>query len=262
MKKSMLLFLATVIASSTLLPTSARSGASTKSSALAVYDRWRNEVLAPLPSGINTPHFSLASSTVRTDTNTARIQFIVAGQISDFALQIKPVNVERTTDGQLKRETAGRVSEVHRSDGVLIESPSPIPMVELIMNIPIDEMTNAIEVKEVPEGKLKIFKTLLLPLGNTSFANVVGRIVRTPESNARLFKRVGLVASFQDPFPPPCPPNCDPPGQGRCVNITVCNDTCGCFGQCCLEGAADIDTTNCTVTCQLRRCTPRECLNQ
>jgi hypothetical protein len=240
------------------------SAAPEKSAAFTAYQRWRSKVLSRRSDDAEPPHFSLAVSTERIDAESARMEFVIVGQRSDFTLKLQPVKLKTGSDGQLIKEAIGEATEIRRSPTVSGRSQFLTLTTDFSVQITVDKSANAIEVRGGDgSGMMKIFRSLLLPLRSTISANVVGTVFRPSKSNLSAFKKAAFGMNVQNP--PPCPGynpptnTCDPPGAGECVNLTVVCDSGQVIGVCCLGGAADIDTANCTITCQFRRCTPREC---
>lgn len=221
MKKSSLLCLITFLMCA--FPVAAQE----KTSALETYAKWRREVLGRLPSGPATPHYSVATVTRRVDANSAQIEFTVVGKLSGYTLEIQPIKL----GAQQEREVAGELSTSSVRGRAEDGSLNPISDGEAI--IPVNSQANAIEVKWTPEGVAEEMSyTLVLPLENTSSANVFGVIVSPSKSTGSTFRKIGLTSL-----------------DGPCFYAVGQSSRCGTMVACCYGRCARFNFVNCTVTC-------------
>ncbi|RMG06440.1 MAG: hypothetical protein D6735_04025, partial [Acidobacteria bacterium] len=84
-------------------------------SALETYAKWRRVVLGRHSNGISTPHYSVAAVSKRTQDGKAQIEFVVVGQMSGYTLEIQPIKIQESPNGQTNREVAGEMSKVRQN---------------------------------------------------------------------------------------------------------------------------------------------------
>jgi hypothetical protein len=198
-----------------------------KTSSFETYAKWRREVLGRLPSGPATPHYSVATVTRRVDADSARIEFTVVGKMSGYTLEMQPVKL----GAQQEREVAGELTTSRMRGRAEDDSLNPISDGEAI--IPVNSQANAIEVKWTPEGVAEgMSYTLVLPLENTSSANVFGMILTSPKPTASTFRKIGLTSL-----------------DGPCFYAVGQSVRCGSLVACCYGRCARFDFVNCAVTC-------------
>ena len=163
-------------------------------SALETYAKWRRVVLGRHPGGISTPHYSVATVTKHLPDGKAQIEFAVVGQMSSYTLEIQPIKIKESSDGQTSREVTGEMSKVRQNIPPRLISPSYIS--EPVAIISVGSAANAIEVKWTTFGATKeISTTLLLPLEDVPVASVFGVIVTPPEVAATIYKKTTFAST-------------------------------------------------------------------
>lgn len=195
-----------------------------KTSALEAYAQWRNAASEHL-GNINNIHYSLATLTQRVDSQTARIDFAVVGQMPSLNLEIRPLRIQKGANGEMSREIVGDALQSRQE--LSIDKNNPNPIAELTTIIPIDKTVNAVEVewKFNARGEEMSYK-LILPLEKTPSANTLGIIPTALNAN--------LI--------PLCPRGC--------YEVSGNNQRCGFFYKCCGSTIGNsVDYTTCRVTC-------------
>lgn len=199
-----------------------------------MYGKWRREVLALSPGGVASAHHAIATKVVRLNESSARIEFMLAGKMSDLSLEIRPVVLGNTVDGgaAVLTEAGERtlVKQVATSRSTEVN-----PIRETTAIVPVSNKADALEIKWTgKDGVKNSSATMIVPLGETPYLGVVGIIPQI---------KVGQPASNQASFG-------DNEFEVECETVTLSNSTCGTKTKSCKKAVGHItDGVNCTITC-------------
>lgn len=134
-------------------------------SAMRAYFEWKDEVLAKQEQGYQTPHYCLASVTQRIDLDTAQVDFCVGGTMTDFTIEIQPLQINKNSDGTFTQKITGKKTTTSLK-GFSDNSYSLIGGVKVTAQI--TDNTSALEVKWIiNDGKGVRIITSINKLDNT-----------------------------------------------------------------------------------------------
>ena len=96
------------------IATQQRTGASTVS---AAYTKWREDSLRKYALGALTPHYAVAIVAQRLDDNTAQVEMLIAAEMKNYTVTIKPVTLTRLASGETTTTVAGNVVTIDQKAG-------------------------------------------------------------------------------------------------------------------------------------------------
>lgn len=86
-------------------------------SALGVYKIWRDETLRSYALGASTPHYAIAIVAERLDDSTAQIEVLIAAEMKQYTVTIKPVTLNRLPSGETESRAAGNAVTIDQKAG-------------------------------------------------------------------------------------------------------------------------------------------------
>lgn len=85
--------------------------------ALAAYTKWRADTLLNYPQGLLTPHYAVAIVAERLNDNTAQVEMLIAAEMKNYTVTIKPVTLTRLASGETTTTVAGKVVTIDQKAG-------------------------------------------------------------------------------------------------------------------------------------------------
>ncbi len=147
--------------------------AQNQSPALRAYTKWQNETLAKQERGLATPHYCLASITQRVDNATAQIDFLAAGIMNSFTLEIQPLQINQQDKGtylKIGEKTVTSASGFSSND---------MSQTELRAIASVPSQANALEVKWfVNDGQPRKQFTAIMSLDTKPAENIMSVITK------------------------------------------------------------------------------------
>ena len=121
--------------------------------ALAAYTNWRDKTLANYAQGVNTPHQAVAVITQRLDDSTAQFEFLLAADMKQYTVTVRPVSLTRQDNGSYLASPVGKVMTLKQKAGKkLTQGPDKIRVGDSTAIIPVTKATQALEVTWAPKN--------------------------------------------------------------------------------------------------------------
>lgn len=89
----------------------------TSPTALAAYTKWREETLRNHALGALTPHYAIAIVAERLDDSTAQVEVLIAAEMKQYTVTIKPVTLNRLPSGETESRAAGNAVTINQKAG-------------------------------------------------------------------------------------------------------------------------------------------------
>lgn len=118
-----MLNLSTILLFVSLLAFSFQGGATTtitqnsKPSTLATYAKWRTDTLLNYSQGLLTPHYAVVVVAQRLDDSTAQVEVLIAAEMKQYTVTIKPVTLNRLPSGETESKPAGNAVTIDQKAG-------------------------------------------------------------------------------------------------------------------------------------------------
>ncbi len=85
--------------------------------AFVIYSKWRTDTLLNYPQGLLTPHYAVTIVAQRLDDNTAQVEMLIAAEMKNYTVTIKPVTLTRLASGETTTTVAGNVVTIDQKAG-------------------------------------------------------------------------------------------------------------------------------------------------
>lgn len=89
----------------------------TLSTVMVAYTKWRDEALRNFVLGALTPHYAVAIVAQRLDDSTAQVEVLIAAEMKQYTVSIKPVTLNRLASGETESRAAGNAVTINQKAG-------------------------------------------------------------------------------------------------------------------------------------------------
>lgn len=96
---------------------SAPTQASQLPAVLTTYTQWRDETLRNYALGALTPHYAVAIVAQRLDDSTAQVEVLIAAEMKQYTISIRPVMLNRLPSGETETKPAGNAVTIDQKAG-------------------------------------------------------------------------------------------------------------------------------------------------
>lgn len=151
--------------------------------ALAAYDKWRNDSLPNYAQGLLTPHYAVAIVAQRLDGDTARVEMLLAADMKHYTITIQPVTLTRQPNGETVTTPVGKAVTINQKAGrKLTQGPDKIRIGEMTTLVPVTKTAQALEITWEPKNDKKDdpSNACVVRLGKEPEAVVNGYIAGAP----------------------------------------------------------------------------------
>ena len=150
---------------------------------LAAYTKWRDETLRNFALGALTPHYAVAIVAQRLDDSTAQVEMLIAAEMKQFTISIKPVTLNRLASGETESKAAGNVVMIDQKAGDKFDKGADkIRIGQTMTTVPISKAVQALEIIWTPKNDNKddFANTCIVQLGKEPTVTVNGYVLGGP----------------------------------------------------------------------------------
>ncbi len=120
---------------------------------LDVYTKWRDETLRNYALGSLTPHYAVAIVAQRLDDSTAQVELLIAAEMKQFTISIKPVTLNRLASGETESKPAGNTVTIDQKAGDKLGTGSDkIRIGRTTTLVPVSRSVQALEITWAPKN--------------------------------------------------------------------------------------------------------------
>ncbi len=151
--------------------------------ALVSYTKWRDETLRNYALGALTPHYAVAIVAQRLDDATAQVEVLIAAEMKQYTVSIKPVTLNRLASGETESKPAGNAVTIDQKAGDKLGTGSDkIRIGETTTTVPVSRAVQALEITWTPknENKEGFANTCIVRLSKEPEVIVNGYIIGEP----------------------------------------------------------------------------------
>jgi hypothetical protein len=128
----------------------------TSPTALATYTKWRDETLRGFAMGTLTPHYAAAIVAQRLDDSTAQVEVLIAAEMKQFTISIKPVTLNRLPSGETESKPAGNAVTIDQKAGDKLGTGSDkIRIGQMTTAVAVGKVVQALEISWTPKNDNK-----------------------------------------------------------------------------------------------------------
>lgn len=121
--------------------------------ALAAYTKWRDETLRNYTLGALTPHYAVAIVAERLDDSTAQVEVLIAAEMKQYTVSIRPVTLNRLPSGETESKAAGNAVTINQKAGDKFGTGSDkIRIGRTTTLVPISRAVEALEITWAPKN--------------------------------------------------------------------------------------------------------------
>ncbi len=151
--------------------------------ALASYTKWRDEALRNHTLGALTPHYAVAIVAQRLDDSTAQVEVLIAAEMRQYTISIKPVTLNRLPSGETETKPAGNVVTIDQKAGDKLGTDSDkIRIGQTTTTVPVSRAVQALEITWTPKNDNRegFANTCIVRLGREPEVLVNGYVIGEP----------------------------------------------------------------------------------
>ena len=151
--------------------------------ALAAYTKWRDETLRNYSLGALTPHYAVAIVAQRLDDSTAQVEVLIAAEMKQYTISIKPVTLNRLASGETESKAAGNAVTIDQKAGDKLGTGSDkIRIGQTMTTVAVGKVVQALEITWTPknENKEGFANTCIVQLGKEPTVMVNGYVIGSP----------------------------------------------------------------------------------
>ncbi|MBL8169268.1 MAG: hypothetical protein JNJ50_14015 [Acidobacteria bacterium] len=155
----------------------------TVATALGAYTKWRDEALRNHTQGALTPHYAVAIVAQRLDDSTAQVEVLIAAEMKQYTVSIKPVTLNRLPSGEAESKPAGNVVAIdQKASDKLGTGSDKIRIGQTTTTIPISKTVQALEITWTPKNDNKegFANTCIVRLSKEPEVLVNGYVIGSP----------------------------------------------------------------------------------
>lgn len=122
-------------------------------SALPAYTKWRDETLRNHALGALTPHYAVVIVAQRLDDSTAQVEVLIAAEMKQYTISIKPVTLNRLPSGETEPKPAGSVVTIDQKAGDKLGTGSDkIRIGQMTTSVTVSRLVQALEITWKPKN--------------------------------------------------------------------------------------------------------------
>jgi len=84
---------------------------------MSAYTKWREESLRNYALGALTPHYAVVIVAQRLDDSTAQVEILIAAEMKQYTVSIKPVTLNRLASGETESKPVGNTVTIDQKAG-------------------------------------------------------------------------------------------------------------------------------------------------
>lgn len=152
-------------------------------SAVAAYTKWRDETLRNYTQGTLTPHYAVAIVAERLDDSTAQVEVLIAAEMKQYTVSIRPVTLNRLASGETESKAAGNAVTIDQKAGDKLGTGSDkIRIGRTTTLVPIGRAVQALEITWSPKNDKSDdpSNTCIVRLSKEAEVVVNGYVIGTP----------------------------------------------------------------------------------
>ncbi len=124
--------------------------------AVIAYTQWRDETLRNYAVGALTPHYAVAIVSQRLDDSTAQVEVLIAAEMKQYTVSIKPVTLNRLPSGETESKPAGNAVTIDQKAGDKLGTGSDkIRIGQTTTTVPVGKAVEALEITWTPKNDNK-----------------------------------------------------------------------------------------------------------
>ncbi len=150
---------------------------------LTAYTKWRTDTLPNYAQGLLTPHYAVAIVAQRLDDSTAQVEVLIAAEMKQYTVSIKPVTLNRLPSGEAESKPAGNVVAIdQKASDKLGTGSDKIRIGQTTTTIPISKTVQALEITWTPKNDNKegFANTCIVRLSKEPEVLVNGYVIGSP----------------------------------------------------------------------------------
>ncbi len=150
---------------------------------LVAYTKWRDETLRNYALGALTPHYAVAIVAQRLDDSTAQVEVLIAAEMKQYTVTIKPVTLNRLPSGETESKVAGNAVMIDQKAGDKLGTGSDkIRIGQTTTTVAVGKAVEALEITWTPknENKEGFSNTCIIQLGKEPTVMVNGYVLGEP----------------------------------------------------------------------------------
>jgi hypothetical protein len=121
--------------------------------ALAAYDKWRNDSLPNYAQGLLTPHYAVSIIAQRLDDHTAQVEMLLAADMKHYTITIRPVALVRQPNGEMTTTPVGNAVTINQKAGrKLTQGADKIRIGEMTTLVAVTKAAQALEITWAPKN--------------------------------------------------------------------------------------------------------------
>lgn len=151
--------------------------------ALGLYAKWREETLRNYAQGTLTPHYAVVIVAQRLDDSTAQVEMLIAAEMKQYTVSIKPVTLNRLASGETESKSAGNAVTIDQKAGDKFDKGADkIRIGQTMTTVPISKAVQALEIIWTPKNDNKddFANTCIVQLGKEPAVTVNGYVLGGP----------------------------------------------------------------------------------
>ncbi len=151
--------------------------------ALSAYAKWRDETLRNHALGTLTPHYAVAIVAQRLDDSTAQVEVLIAAEMKQYTISIKPVTLNRLASGETESKSAGNAVTIDQKAGDKLGTGSDkIRIGQTTTTVAVGRAVQALEITWTPKNDNKegFANTCIVRLGREPEVLVNGYVIGEP----------------------------------------------------------------------------------
>ena len=125
------------------------------STALDFYTKWRDESLLSYALGALTPHYAVAIVAERLDNSTAQVEVLIAAEMKQYTVSIKPVTLNRLASGETESKPVGNTVTIDQKAGDKLGTGSDkIRIGQTTTTVAVGKAVQALEITWTPKNDM------------------------------------------------------------------------------------------------------------
>ena len=151
--------------------------------AITAYTKWRDEALRNYALGALTPHYAVAIVAQRLDDSTAQVEVLIAAEMKQYSVSIRPVTLNRLPSGETESKAAGNVVTIDQKAGDKLGTGSDkIRIGQTTTTVAVGKAVQALEITWTPKNDNKegFANTCIVRLGKEPEVLVNGYVIGSP----------------------------------------------------------------------------------
>ncbi|MBL8188226.1 MAG: hypothetical protein JNK38_09470 [Acidobacteria bacterium] len=150
---------------------------------LAVYTKWRDETLRNYALGTLTPHYAVTIVAQRLDDSTAQVEILIAAEMKQYTVTIRPVTLNRLPSGETESRAAGNAVTINQKAGDKLGTGSDkIRIGQTTTTVAVSKVVQALEITWTPKNDNKegFANTCIVRLSKEPEVLVNGYVIGSP----------------------------------------------------------------------------------